>query len=213
MSIIMHNKMIAIVMTIFLLSTSSSSCSTLAFMVDSNNNARLCPATTLQMSSIGGGSEDNPNSSNNGDSDDDNPLNEWIQRRDTENVRRYREQFSEGRLPISYGAINDENESTGRFGALSQDTSSHNNENDDAIDATSSSTSNDSSTGGLSRSKEPNPYLNVVSRLAPSDLISKFTSSASPRVQDAVRTTVLGLIGGLPQMAFETKTIATGERL
>lgn len=183
-------------------------------MVDSNNNARLCPATTLQMSSIGGGSEDNPNSSNNGDSDDDNPLNEWIQRRDTENVRRYREQFSEGRLPISYGAINeDENESTGQFGPLSQDTSSHNNENDDAIDATSSSTSNDSSTGGLSRSKEPNPYLNVVSRLAPSDLISKFTSSASPRVQDAVRTTVLGLIGGLPQMAFETKTIATGERL
>ena len=87
-------------------------------MVDSNN-ARLYPATTLQMSSIGGGSEDNPNSSNNGDSDDDNPLNEWIQRRDTENVRRYREQSSEGRLPISYGAINeDENESTGRFGPL-----------------------------------------------------------------------------------------------
>ena len=183
-------------------------------MVDSHHNTRLmCPATKLQMSSIGGGSEDNPN--NNGD-DDDNPINEWIQRRDTENVRRYREQFSEGRLPISYGAMNDDdnNESTGKFGPLSQDTSasSHNdNENDDAIiDATSSSST---AGGGLSRSKEPNPYLNVVSRLAPSDLISKFTSSASPRVQDAVRTTVLGLIGGLPQMAFETKTIATGERL
>ena len=46
---------------------------------------------------------------------------------------------------------------------------------DAAIDATSSSLA-----------KPTNPYLNVVSRLTPSDLISRFTSSASPRVQDAV---------------------------
>ena len=44
--------------------------------------------------------------------DDDNPLNEWIQRRDTENVRRAREQFAEERLPISYGAMNTEEEDT-----------------------------------------------------------------------------------------------------
>ena len=58
-----------------------------------------------------------------------------------------------------------------------------------------------------------NPYMQVVSKLTPSELISKFTASASPRVQDAVRTTVLGLIGSLPKMAFETTTITTGQRL
>jgi len=58
-----------------------------------------------------------------------------------------------------------------------------------------------------------NPYLQVVSKLSPSQLISKFTSTAHPRVQDAVRNTVLGLIGSLPKMTFETTTITTGERL
>ena len=58
-----------------------------------------------------------------------------------------------------------------------------------------------------------NPYMQVVSKIAPSDLIAKFTRTASPRVQDAVRTTVLGLIGSLPKMAFETTTITTGQRL
>ena len=58
-----------------------------------------------------------------------------------------------------------------------------------------------------------NPYLSVVSKLSPSDLISKFTSTAHPRVQDAVRSTILGLIGTLPKMAFETTTITTGEKL
>lgn len=58
-----------------------------------------------------------------------------------------------------------------------------------------------------------NPYMSVVSSLTPSDLISKFTSTAHPRVQNAVRSTILGLIGSLPKMAFETTTITTGERL
>lgn len=58
-----------------------------------------------------------------------------------------------------------------------------------------------------------NPYMKVVSNLSPSDLISKFTSTAHPRVQDAVRSTILGLIGSLPKIAFGTTTITTGERL
>ena len=44
-------------------------------------------------------------------------------------------------------------------------------------------------------------------------MISKFTSSAHPRVQNAVRSTILSLIGGLPKMAFDTTTITTGQRL
>mmetsp|Transcript_21443 Transcript_21443/g.32802 ORF Transcript_21443/g.32802 Transcript_21443/m.32802 type:complete len:694 (+) Transcript_21443:1209-3290(+) len=55
--------------------------------------------------------------------------------------------------------------------------------------------------------------MDVVSKLTPSELISKFTSSAPPRVQDAVRSTILGLIGNLPRQAFDTTTMTTGERL
>lgn len=179
-------------------------------------SAAAASASSLRMSSIGGGSED----SNGGGGDgSDNPLNEWIQRRGSEsdNVKMLREQFAEGRLPISYGAMSEDGseeskarkngkKKNGKFGPLNDD--GDDSSTDDAIDATASS----SSSGGLARNK-PNPYLSVVSRLTPSDLIARFTSTASPRVQDAVRTTVLGLIGGLPSMAFETKTIATGERL
>jgi len=154
--------------------------------------ARLCisssSSTSLQMSSIGGGNMDNSNNNNNND-EDDNPINEWIGRKESDNVRRYREQTSEGRLPISYGAMNtnDDNsdddsnnvdkstneDKNDKFGPLSSNTQ----QTDAAIDATPSSSS---------LSKPTNPYLNVVSRLTPSDLISRFTSSASPRVQDAV---------------------------
>lgn len=58
-----------------------------------------------------------------------------------------------------------------------------------------------------------NPYLKVVSELTPSEQIAKFMETANPRVQDAVRTTILGLIGSLPKMAFDTTTIITGQRL
>ncbi|KAI2490297.1 DUF760-containing protein [Fragilaria crotonensis] len=58
-----------------------------------------------------------------------------------------------------------------------------------------------------------NPYMKVVSTLSPSELISKFTKTSSPRVQNAVRSTILGLIGSLPKMAFDTTTITTGQRL
>ena len=177
-------------------------------------SCRTTTETCLRMSSVGG--EDNRDGN---DSNDDNPLNEWMSRKETENLRRAREQIAEGRLPISYGAMNmddnsdankAENESTdssgmGQFGPLS--TENNNNTAGDAIEVPSSSSSS-----SLARGKQ-NPYLNVVSRLSPSDLIARFTATASPRVQDAVRTTILGLIGGLPTMAFETKTVATGERL
>lgn len=154
--------------------------------------ARLCrfssSSTSLQMSSIGGGNMDNSNNDNN-DDEDDNPINEWIGRKESDNVRRYREMNSEGRLPISYGAMNTNDDDSDddsnnvdksinedkndKFGPLLSNTQ----QTDAAIDATSSSSS---------LSKPINPYLNVVSRLTPSDLISRFTSSASPRVQDAV---------------------------
>ena len=163
--------------------------STISIQQQYYHSARLCisssSSTSLQMSSIGGGNMDNPNNNNN--DDDDNPINEWIGRKESDNVRRYREMNSEGRLPISYGAMNTNDDSdvdsnidkstnedkNDKFGPLS----SNSQQTEAAIDATSSSSS---------LSKPTNPYLNVVSRLTPSDLISRFTSSASPRVQDAV---------------------------
>lgn len=207
--------------TTFLLGLSAVS-ATLAFVTDhdwtklssmiSSRQRRHPIPTCLHMSSVGG--EDNIGDN---DPNDENPLNEWMSRKESENLRRAREQFAEDRLPISYGAMNKDDESEernsenasgtssvmGQFGPIS--TGDNNTTFGDAIDIPSSPSS-------LARG-QPNPYLNVVSRLSPSDLIARFTATASPRVQDAVRTTILGLIGGLPQMAFETKTIATGERL
>ena len=211
---------------------------TLAFVLDDRRPSPhpLRPMSTrtmrsphrgLHMSSVGGGDDNNGN-----DNDEDNPLNEWIRRRDSENVRRAREQSAEGRLPISYGAMNTEDEEGGNpqqqqqqqqqgstndsndgttmgvFGPL-QDGTRPTSIGDGAVDAGAV----DAAGSSLSRGAAPNPYLHVVSRLAPSDLIGEFTSTASPRVQDAVRATILGLIGGLPQMAFGTRTVATGERL
>ena len=64
-------------------------------------SCRTTTETCLRMSSVGG--EDNRDGN---DSNDDNPLNEWMSRKETENLRRAREQIAEGRLPISYGAMN-----------------------------------------------------------------------------------------------------------
>ncbi|KAL7521469.1 hypothetical protein ACHAWX_006142 [Stephanocyclus meneghinianus] len=168
----------------------------------------------LWMARIGGERDEGRGKNN----DDDNPLNEWIRRKESDDLKRYREQFSEDRLPISYGAMNldedyseeDDDKSTpsmGQFGPLTGSRSPGDEGNSLASSALARSSSSDNKPARV------NPYLNVVSRLTPSDLISRFTATASPRVQDAVRTTILGLIGGLPQMAFETKTVATGERL
>jgi hypothetical protein len=73
-----------------------------------------------------------------------------------------------------------------------------------------------STTSALELTKEGlerNPYMAVISRLSPSELISRFTSTAHPRVQSAVRQTILGMLGGLPKLAFETTTFTTAQRL
>ena len=86
--------------------------------------------------------------------------------------------------------------------------------------ATSSALFGGSDSSSSSESKGPspsllakNPYMQVVSKISPSDLIAKFTAESDPRVQEAVRTTILGLIGSLPKLAFETTSVTTGQRL
>jgi len=58
-----------------------------------------------------------------------------------------------------------------------------------------------------------NPYMEVVNRLSPREIIGRFTATAHPRVQEAVKGTILGLIGNLPKLAFETTMVTTGQRL
>ena len=124
---------------------------------------------------------------------------------ESDNLRQAREMMAEDSLPLSFGF----------------ERSAKNNDDAGEDEANEESASANREEGGkLSRAApggaidlQDNPYLEVVSRLSPSDLISKFTSTAHPRVQDAVRTTILGLIGNLPKMAFDTTTVTTGERL
>jgi hypothetical protein len=127
---------------------------------------------------------------------------------ESENLRRAREYFAEESLPISFEAVKDS-------------TALNNTKQDNGItseEATSSAITmveQESTLKGQPTAEmiQNNPYIKVVSSLSPSDLISKFTKTAHPRVQNAVRSTILGLIGNLPKMAFDTTTITTGQRL
>jgi hypothetical protein len=114
-----------------------------------------------------------------------------------------REYMSENSLPISYYTSVGDDSLNGSTDASTLSTNSSalvaNNHRDSALTQEEAMASN--------------PYMAVVTNISPSDLIAKFTASAHPRVQNAVRSTILGLIGGLPKMAFETATITTGQKL
>ena len=181
----------------------------------------------LHMSSIGGddmgGGDGNDNRKPPGDGSLDDFLDPM--RRESENLKKAREALSEGSLPISYDMNKDDDPSPPTIPGLQAQVPSEETPVDDVTeeDSPSSSSPLDGAAGklvGAFGAKEEtdmllqtNPYLAVVAKLSPSDLIRKFTASAHPRVQDAVRSTILGLIGNLPKMAFETTTVTTGERL
>lgn len=144
---------------------------------------------------------------------DDDSKKKWDElfdpRDESENMMKAREYLNENSLPISFGAADDDpaNEST-------HPTSKDAEEQDDTESSALVSSVTDLTGGGLTpESIANNPYIDVVSQLAPSDLIAKFSSTAHPRVQNAVRNTILGLIGGLPKMAFDTTAVTTGRKL
>lgn len=139
---------------------------------------------------------------------------------ESDNLRRARERLAEDSLPISFGMEPREQLPD------DDDADEEDEDDDETVGEEGTNGSILAGIGGALSKKSPetfeapsdklmasNPYLDVVSRLSPSDLISKFTASANPRVKEAVRTTVLGLIGSLPKLAFETKTVATGAKL
>lgn len=175
----------------------------------------LCRAKDSVLGSSVGGEGPPPSSGNNGDKNDwDDFLDPNF--KESEGLQKAREYMSENSLPISFDEEADD-------GLLVND-DSNGQAQDIVVDEKKSNVSSSALTrpdgdGGLFTSGlsaeqlAKNPYVAAVSRLTPSELISKFTSTAHPRVQNAVRQTVLGLIGGLPKMAFETTTITTGQRL
>jgi hypothetical protein len=176
-------------------------------------------AQSALYSSAGGGAPPPPPPSDNnkgeGNSWDD-FLDPTYQ--ESEGLRKAREYLSDNSLPISFDHVDD-----------NDDDDVDDDDDDDDVDALPKFT-NSSALAGMPASGTPkggdllnggpsketlakNPYMAVVSKLSPSELISKFTGTAHPRVQAAVKTTILGLIGGLPKLAFDTTTITTGQRL
>lgn len=119
-----------------------------------------------------------------------------------------REYMNENSLPISY----DEESSSPADDDPTEPEEAIANEEDESS-ALISLAATDFSGGLTPETLAKNPYMQVVSKLAPSDLIAKFSSTAHPRVQNAVRNTILGLIGGLPKMAFDTTAVTTGQKL
>jgi hypothetical protein len=143
---------------------------------------------------------------------------------ESENLRRAREFISDESLPISYVDRSEDEQDTEAKGdtqSAEPDVNSNNGVRNsrgelalrESVLQPPGAAMQDffpDSSDDLIRS---NPYLKAVSTLTPSDLISKFTMTAPTRVQNAVRQTILGLIGSLPKQAFETTTITTGQRL
>ena len=179
----------------------------------------------LQMSSVGGddmGGDGNDNRKPPGDGSLDDFLDPM--RRESENLKKAREALSEGSLPISYDMNKEDDPSPPTIPGLqaqvpSEETTDADDETEEEFPTSPLDGAGGKLVGAFGAKEETdmllqsNPYLNVVAKLSPSDLIRKFTASAHPRVQDAVRSTILGLIGNLPKMAFETTTVTTGERL
>lgn len=175
-------------------------------------------------SSVGGGGPPKPP-----DDDDDDELSQFLTpKKESDNMKRAREYMSERSLPISFDVSKSEDddemtmeERLDSFNMIEdkadRDIMNEPPESSSLVGSFSMAPDSSGSLvagGGLSADVlAKNPYMQVVSKLTPSELIAKFTASASPRVQDAVRTTVLGLIGSLPKMAFDTTTVTTGQRL
>jgi hypothetical protein len=179
------------------------------------------PRTSQTLySSVGGGGDQRPPP---GDDEDDEGMKEFLEnKKESEGLKKAREYMAERSLPISFDNVDDGDEDQ------VQDYDKNVLEEIDEkvvqfMDAKDSSAvvgSNETSPNVFPPEDAPsaellskNLYMQVVSKLSPSELISKFTASSSPRVQEAVRATILGLIGSLPKMAFDTTTITTGQRL
>lgn len=61
--------------------------------------------------------------------------------------------------------------------------------------------------------EETNVYYRMVAALSPKEIIGRFAATAPDRVQEAVRETIVGLLGNAGSFAVDTMTATTSERL
>jgi hypothetical protein len=161
---------------------------------------------------VGGGNSDRPNNNNNGNRNSWDDFLDPNKEEESEQLRKAREYMSDNSLPISFGQDIPFNNNINILNE--QQSSSSSNTTETPSSAITYNNRNQFVVGGLTpEDVDNNPYIAVVTKLSPSDLISKFTKTAPPSVLNAVRNTILGLIGGLPKMAFETTTVTTGQKL
>ena len=207
--------------------------------LSSSQTKRIDPIekSRILFSSVGDDGGSNGGNKNN----DDNDLGEFLdpmKKPDSDDMKRAREFMSETSLPISFDSVEGDSTTSEKASDIDQGETAESTDADLMAESAQDSSSlvSSSSTpplgnatssalfggnsGGEDESKGPapsllakNPYMQVVSKISPSDLIAKFTAESDPRVQEAVRTTILGLIGSLPKMAFETTSVITGQRL
>lgn len=65
----------------------------------------------------------------------------------------------------------------------------------------------------LDRPMKLNKYFDQVVNISAPELVQNFAQTAPPEVQQAVRTTVMGLFGGLPSAQFETTITSTSQNV
>ena len=97
---------------------------------------------------------------------------------------------------------------------MSDEPRSDNGTRDDEFDLEPRAAKDDAPTAALAKTDdETNPYYKVVAALSPGEIIGRFAATAPPRVQDAVKQTIMGLLGNAGSFALETATVTTSEKL
>jgi hypothetical protein len=185
------------------------------YIVPKKSNGENNKSILTLYSSIGGGSDNRPppppSDDNNGGMGDLGDFLDPMRKQDSENLKRAREFMSERSLPLSFDTDfnhddddddnddDDYNELDGEDEAAVIPTVDTTSAAASTLTSSTSKYNNSASSSALFGTQEGsnssdllanNPYMQVVSKISPSEVIAKFTSTADPRVQEAVRTTI-----------------------
>ena len=72
---------------------------------------------------------------------------------------------------------------------------------------------NSGKTLGHSKIDSNNKYFRMVEKLAPNEIMSKFSETAPSNIQEAVKSTIMNILGSLPQYALDASLITTNTKL
>jgi hypothetical protein len=78
-------------------------------------------------------------------------------------------------------------------------------DDDDAYD--------DDASGELARASDVNRYVDAVKNISAPELIRRFADSAPAEVQQAVRQTVVSLLGNMPPDVYDMNVMSTGQNV